>query len=68
MSQSNEKTKISRRKFLKGSVATGAGVAVAAAMPSVAGATVVEGEPEQSKDDRYRLTQHIVDYYKSAAS
>ena len=59
--------KISRRKFLSGSAAIGAGAVAIALTPNVAAAaTKIEFKVEK-KDEGYRLTQHISDYYKSAA-
>ncbi len=60
---------VSRRAFLRGTVATGAGAAVAATVPGVAVASTAEGHEEDSKRQKgYRLSQHIVDYYKTTAS
>ncbi len=59
--------KISRRKFLSGSAAIGASAVAIALAPNVAAAaTKIEAKIEK-KDEGYRLTQHISDYYKSAA-
>jgi len=50
-------------------VLTSAGAAVATAVPGLAIASVAETESEPAgKQKGYRLTQHIVDYYKTAAS
>jgi hypothetical protein len=54
-----------RRDFLRGSVVAGAGVTVAAAVPGVALAEPVEPETKVAKNENYRLTRHISDYYKS---
>lgn len=61
--------KISRRKFLSGGAMIGAGVVAAVAVPSAAvAATQQEPKIENTKkEEGYRLTQHIADYYKSAA-
>jgi len=58
-----------RRKFLGGVAAAGVGSAVAVVMPSSA-AVAVNGEPveEWAEGEGYRLSQHVIDYYKSAAS
>lgn len=56
-----------RRKFLHGAAGAGVGVAVISSVPGVVAATDTEGEKEKSAKG-YRLTQHILDYYKSAAS
>ncbi len=62
-------TNLSRRTFLRGTVLTSAGAAVATAVPGVAVASVTEAETDpDSKHKGYHLTQHIVDYYKTAAS
>ena len=69
MKQDDKQTSASRRAFLRGTVATGAGAAVAATVPGVAIAATSDTSPEpDTKQKGYRLTQHILDYYKSAAS
>lgn len=69
MKQNDKQTSQSRRIFLRGTVLTSAGAAVATAVPGVAVASVAEAESEPGgKPKGYRLTQHIVDYYKTAAS
>ena len=57
----------SRRAFIKNSALAGAGLAVGSTLP---GAAVAETPTESAEknDKGYHLTQHIVDYYKSAAS
>ena len=59
--------KISRRKFLSGSAAIGASAVAVALAPNVAVATTRTDAKLEKKDEGYRLTQHISDYYKSAA-
>jgi hypothetical protein len=58
---------ISRREFVKGSLATTVGVAVAATLPAsvIAEQEITAVKPKQQKG--YHLTDHILDYYKSAA-
>ncbi|GAA0407273.1 hypothetical protein GCM10009133_14870 [Cocleimonas flava] len=60
--------KISRRQFISSGVVLGAGAITAVAVPGAAMAAqelpVVEKEKQE---EGYRLTQHIADYYKSAA-
>ena len=69
MKQNDKQTSESRRAFLRGTVATGAGAAVAATVPGVAVAATSDTSPEpDTKQKGYRLTQHILDYYKTAAS
>ena len=58
--------KISRRQFLSSGAAIGA-TAVAVAIPSTALAVEAASVVENKKEEGYRLTQHIADYYKSAA-
>lgn len=57
---------VGRRSFLRGSAAAGAGAAVVAAVPGAASA-----DDETQVDDEkkgYRLTDHIIAYYKTTAS
>ncbi len=69
MKQDDNQTKLSRRTFLRGTLATSAGAAVAATMPGIAVADASEASTDSGdKEKGYRLTQHIVDYYKTAAS
>jgi nitrous oxide reductase len=68
MKDDKQKTINGRRDFLRGSAIAGAGVAVASSIPSVSLATPAEGAAEdQPVEKGYRLTKHIIDYYKSAA-
>ncbi len=63
--------KLSRRKFLSGGASLSASAVVAATIPQAAlAATDQEASLEntvENKEEGYRLTQHIADYYKSAA-
>jgi hypothetical protein len=59
-------TDSSRRKFLQGAAGAGAGVAIVAAVPAAVSAA--DETPKGDKPEGYRLTQHILDYYKSATS
>lgn len=69
MKQKDKQTSEGRRAFLRGTVATGAGAAVVATVPGVAVAATSEAAAEpDAKQKGYRLTQHILDYYKTAAS
>lgn len=58
----------SRRTFLRDAGISGGIAAAAVTVPGVALADAESGETEQKPGDGYRLTQHILDYYKSAAS
>ena len=69
MKQDEKQTSVSRRTFLRGTVATAAGASVAVAVPGVAIAGTSDASLEPAgKDEGYRLTQHILDYYKTAAN
>jgi len=59
--------KISRRQFLSSSAAIGATAVAAVAIPNAALAAEEVPVVENKKEEGYRLTQHIADYYKSAA-
>lgn len=59
--------KISRRQFISSGVILGAGAVAAVALPNTALAAKDIPEVENKKEEGYRLTQHIADYYKSAA-
>ena len=60
----------SRRNFLRGALTAGAGVA-AAVVIAPNGISAVTERAEESQEaagkQGYRLTQHIVDYYKTAS-
>ena len=56
-----------RREFIKKSTLMGAGVVACSVLPAVAIAD--EEEKNETKQQRgYQLTEHVIDYYKSAAS
>jgi hypothetical protein len=57
-----------RREFVKKSTLLGVGVAAAAALPETASANVVsEEKPTSAEQKGYQVTQHVLDYYKSAS-
>ena len=58
-----------RREFLRVTATTGAGLAVAAALPGLASA-VSDEAPSSGSDIQkgYRLTPHIAAYYKTTTS
>lgn len=61
----------SRRDFLRGTVTTGAAAAVVTALPQAAvGAPSEEVQEQDSKrgSKGYQVTQHVIDYYRSARS
>jgi len=57
-----------RRKFLHGSALVGVGAVAASVLPEVPSASADANQPEQPLEEGYRLTKHIKDYYKTAAS
>ncbi len=64
MSKTKTKTNNARRDFIRSSALAGAGATVTAVLPGVtlaAEAEVVEAKPVE----KYRVTPHISDYYKT---
>jgi len=59
--------KISRRQFLSSGAAIGATAVAAVAIPNAALAAEEVPVIKNKKEEGYQLTQHIADYYKSAA-
>lgn len=57
---------ITRRLFLRRSLMIGAGVAGAITLPAQAVASVTEETGSEAKQEGYRMTEHIAEYYKSA--
>jgi hypothetical protein len=69
MKKTDKQADKNRRKFLYGTIAGGAGAALTAATPGIVIATNADESPVTGNSNKgYRLTQHIVDYYKTAAS
>jgi hypothetical protein len=56
-----------RREFLQDSAAAGVGIAVAASLPGTVTAEESAGETSP-KGKGYRLTNHILEYYKTISS
>lgn len=68
MNKHDNKTDQQRRKFLRGTVATGAGAVIVAAAPGVAAATTPDKAEQPAKQKGgYQLSQHVLDYYKTCA-
>ena len=68
MSEKEQCPDSQRRDFLRGSIAAATGIAAtAAAGTSLAAVAETGAGVEPEKKEGYRLTQHIADYYKSAA-
>ncbi|MCW8906796.1 MAG: formate dehydrogenase [Sedimenticola sp.] len=59
-----------RREFIRNSLAAGIGAASVMTAPGVAVASPESGDGEGSKSRQqgYRLSRHILDYYRTAAS
>jgi len=57
-----------RRDFIKKSALAGAGVAAATVGAGEAMAAVEVDERQVKQNKGYQLTNHVLDYYKSAAS
>ena len=67
MQQTDEKSKLDRRAFLRGTAVAGAYAAVATSAPGLVTAGTSQSSTTEDQHDGYQLTQHVVDYYKSAA-
>jgi len=59
--------KLSRRKFLSGGAMLSVSAVAVAIAPNVAIAASKAEPIVEKEEEGYRLTQHIADYYKSAA-
>ncbi|HID81405.1 MAG TPA: twin-arginine translocation signal domain-containing protein [Chromatiales bacterium] len=57
-----------RRQFLKNATTLSAGAAVVVASPGVIADAPEKEMKKEVQAEGYRLTQHILDYYKTAAS
>ena len=57
-----------RREFVKKSALATVGVTAATVLPGAAMAGDASPDTESKQQKGYQLTQHVVDYYKSAAS
>ncbi|MCB1800294.1 MAG: twin-arginine translocation signal domain-containing protein [Gammaproteobacteria bacterium] len=69
MKDPNQPTSESRRKFLRDAGVSGGLAAAAAAAPGVVSAAGSDADSSGDKStEGYRLTQHILDYYKSASA
>lgn len=68
MKKNRQELDTSKRDFIKKSAFAGAGVVATAAVSGEAIATVSEETGQTGQNKGYRLTAHVLDYYKSAAS
>ena len=57
-----------RRHFINGAAVAGLGTFAAAALPMSAIAAPAQEPGKESQGRGYRLSQHVIEYYKSAAS
>lgn len=57
----------SRRRFLRDAGVAGGVATVTATAPGVALSATAEAGDDKKPDEGYRLTKHILDYYKSVA-
>lgn len=68
MSKKEQLPDAQRRDFLRGSIAVATGAAVTATVGNAsAGIAETAADAESGQKEGYRLTQHILDYYRSAA-
>lgn len=68
MSKSRQRVSQGRRQFMKRGVITGVGGVMVAGVSGTVAASHVAGEMEEKQAETgYRLTQHVLDYYRSAA-
>lgn len=59
---------VSRRGFLRDLLATGSGLAAVAALGNAQAEAAAESSPTEASESRgYHETQHIRDYYRTAA-
>ncbi|HID49259.1 MAG TPA: formate dehydrogenase [Chromatiales bacterium] len=57
-----------RRNFLHSSAVVGVGAVAASAVPGAAMASVPEEKREETRSQGYRLSRHVLEYYKTAAN
>ena len=57
-----------KRDFIKKSALAGAGVVATTVISGEAVAAISVDDKQTRQDKGYQLTQHVLDYYKSAAS
>lgn len=68
MKKAEQQVSQSRRRFLRDAGLSGGAIAAAAAAPGVVLGETGQPPAEEAPREGYRLTQHILDYYKTAAS
>ncbi len=57
-----------RREFIKKSTLVGVSVVASSVIPAAAIANVNDEQANSNEQKGYQLTQHVIDYYKSAAN
>ncbi|MBL4711721.1 MAG: twin-arginine translocation signal domain-containing protein [Gammaproteobacteria bacterium] len=67
MADKKKKLNEGRREFLRGSAVVGAGVVAVSGLSGQAVASVDIENTEKPTEEGYRLTKHILEYYKTAA-
>lgn len=67
MQAQDKKTDRQRRNFLRGAAATGAGAVIAVTAADVVAADIPAPNADRpaGKQAGYRLSQHVLDYYKT---
>ncbi len=68
MKKTGKKLDKNRRDFIKKSTLVGAGVAASTLAANEAVATVNSDDSQIQENKGYQLTDHVLEYYKSAAS
>jgi hypothetical protein len=56
-----------RRAFIGGALTAGAGAAIAAVVPGAAVSAEIDPADAKPENKGYQLTEHVLDYYRSAA-
>lgn len=64
----SKQVSMKRRQFLKNATKLSAGAAVVVTSPGVIADAPEKEVKKEVQADGYRLTQHILDYYKTATS
>jgi len=68
MKNSKQQVSQSRRRFLRNAGVSGGVAAVTATAPGVVLAEAPQADASQKPEEGYRLSEHVLAYYKSAAS
>ncbi|MCP4487979.1 MAG: twin-arginine translocation signal domain-containing protein [Gammaproteobacteria bacterium] len=68
MKNTGKKLDKNRRDFIKKSTLAGAGVVAGNLVAGEAAAAVSSDDDQVQENKGYQLTEHVIEYYKSAAS